>query len=79
MSTPKPITQAERLTRIETILEEKVVPLLDRLNHKVDDDVADLARLKHSGAGILVGTSIAFTALGVFLHQPIKSIIALFQ
>lgn len=79
MSTPKPTTQGERLARVETLIDEKVVPLLERINEKVDDDVADLARLKNRGGGILVGVSLAFTALGAFLRPSIESAIAIFR
>lgn len=77
--TEKPPTQAERVARIETLLDEQVIPLLTKLDAKVDADVADLARLKHRGAGILIGTSLAFTALGALLHHPIDAVMSLFR
>jgi len=79
MSLPKPSTQGERLVRIETILDTQVVPALEKLTTAVDADVADLARLKHRGAGILVGVSVAFTALGALLRPKIESVMALFN
>jgi hypothetical protein len=77
--TAKPTTMAERLARIETILDEKVVPALDSLVTKVDADVADLARLKNRGAGVLVGVSIAFTTLGALLRPIFDSVKGLFH
>lgn len=93
----KPPTLAERITRAETILDEKVAEgfkelkaevregfkelktEVQEIGKKVDADVADLARLKHRGAGLLVGVSIIFTGLGAFLQQPIKSFMSYFH
>lgn len=86
MSAPKPTTQAERLTRIETILEGAfgdggTVPQMRddvrAIKNELDADVADLARLKHRGAGILVGVSVTSTAIGAFFSQPIKALFKL--
>lgn len=72
-------TNGERLARIEAILDESVVPALDKLTDAVQKDVADLARLKNRGAGILVGVSVAFTALGAFLQAKFNAFIGLFN
>lgn len=75
----KQTTMAERLARIETLLDEKVVPMVESINQKVDADVADLAKLKNRGAGILVGVSVVFTTLGTLFHKQIMAIVALFR
>lgn len=69
-------TNGERLARIETLLDDKVIPALDTLVHKVDTDIADLAKLKHRGAGLLIGVGIIFTAFGAFLRPQIESLMA---
>lgn len=84
MSTPKLITQVERLTRIETILENafgeggtmpEMKADIKAIRGELDADVADLARLKHRGAGLLVGVSLACTAFGALLNEHWKSFI----
>lgn len=58
--------QGERLMRIETLLEEALMPALDEVRRDIkairadlDSDKADLAALKNKGAGILIGVTIA--------------------
>jgi len=72
-------TNGERLARIETLLDEQVIPALNKLIIKVDADVADLARLKHRGVGLLIGVGLVFTAFGAFLRPQIESLIALLR
>lgn len=80
----RPDTQIERLTRIETILEEafkeggtvsEIKSDIKSIKTDLAEDVADLARLKHRGAGILVGVSLTFTAIGVLLSSWVKEVI----
>ena len=61
----KIMTQAERLQRIETLLEENLVRRLDDMSHDIkairkdlDADKADLAALKNRGVGLLVGVGL---------------------
>jgi len=67
----KPATQAERLTRIETLLETLVQTKLNEMaddikaiRTEVEADKADLAALKNRGAGILIGVGLAGGAIG---------------
>ena len=70
----RPATQAERLIRIETLLETKLDAIAARLDKieqhqaKQDDDAAtdraDLAALKNKGAGLLIGVGLAGGAIG---------------
>lgn len=82
----QPLTTAERLARIETLLSEKLIPELSsarvelsEIKAKVDADVKELTQLKHKGAGILVGISLATTAIGVTLTSFWKQFIATFS
>ena len=82
----QPLTTAERLARIETLLSEKLIPELasarvelSEIKSKVDADVKELTQLKHKGAGILVGISLATTAIGVTLTSFWKQFIATFS
>lgn len=62
-------TQAERLTRIETLMETKLDLIIARLDkieaHQTKQDAdaakdqADLASLKNKGVGLLIGAAIA--------------------
>jgi hypothetical protein len=79
----QPVTQLERLARIETILETKldqacgdVAAIRKELTaHKVetDADKADLAALKNKGAGILVGVGLAGGALGALFDKLLEA------
>lgn len=68
------ITQAERLMRIETLLETMLPEIAARLK-KIEDhqskqdtdaaiDRADLAALKNKGTGLLIGVGLAGGAAG---------------
>lgn len=76
----------ERLARIETLLEEKVLEEIASLRREVialkrshQQDVDDLAGLKHRGAGILIGISLAASAAGITLASFWKQIVAYFH
>lgn len=84
--TPAPTTDSERLFVIETLLikefgEEGSIPEMKRdikaIRKDLDEDVKDLAQLKHTGKGALLGVGMIFTALGVTLSNWIKSAIAI--
>lgn len=75
----RPVTQAERLARIETLLDDKVVPALEKLIKTVEADVADLARMKNRGVGLLVGVGLVFTAFGALLHRQLDFLLALLK
>ena len=77
------MTNAERLTRIETILEEKLagqmsdqmddmVAELAAIRKDLSDDKADLAALKNKGTGILIGVGLAASALGAGFSSAFK-------
>lgn len=75
------VTTAERLTRIETILEESLVKRLDSMSKDLkairsdlDADKAELAALKHKGAGILIGVGLAGGAFGAALLKGLQAI-----
>lgn len=61
-------TQAERLAKIEAIL-ERVETKVDRVETKVDLDVADLAALKNRGIGLLVGVGLIGGTIGAALSK----------
>lgn len=63
----RPATQAERLVRIETLLETKLDAMAEdikAIRAEVEADKADLAALKNKGAGILIGVGLAGGAIG---------------
>ena len=73
------ITQAERLMRIETMLETMLPEIAARLK-KIEDhqtkqdadaaaDKADLAALKNKGAGLLIGVGLAGGAVGAGMAE----------
>lgn len=75
----KPATQAERLTRIETLLETLVQDKLEAMaadikaiRADVETDKAELAALKNKGAGILIGVGLAGGAIGAGLSEFIS-------
>lgn len=77
-------TQSDRLTRIETILEEKVLGELSALRDDIkaiktelDEDKAELAGLKNKGAGILLGVAIAAGAFGATAAAFAKRVVEL--
>jgi hypothetical protein len=97
----KPTTQAERMQRIETLVEQGFANIAQtqagfadnwkdvklelsairmqmasdkqELKKVVDDDVADLARLKNRGAGIIAGITLAVGVTGVAFADAIKT------
>jgi hypothetical protein len=62
------LTQGERLTRIETIL-ERIEAKIDRIDIDQRKDIADLARLKSSGWGLLAGVALAAGGAGAVLRN----------
>jgi hypothetical protein len=68
------MTNAERLARIEAIL-ERVDRKMDVLEGDMRADVADLAALKNRGVGLLVGVGLAGGALGATLAKWAEKIL----
>lgn len=68
------MTHAERLTRIETIL-ERIDQKLDKLEVDQRDDIAELAALKNRGVGLLVGVGLAGGALGAAVSRWVEPIL----
>lgn len=75
------MTQGERLARIEAILEENLVRRLDEMSadlkairKDLDDDKADLAKLKNRGTGILIGVALAAGSAGAGVMKVWQSI-----
>ena len=60
--------QGERLARIESIL-ERMEPKLDGIENKLDADVADLAKLKNRGVGLLIGVGLLGGGVGAGLAK----------
>jgi hypothetical protein len=82
----KPATQAERLTRIETLLETLVETKLDAMaadiksiKAEVEADKAELKALKNKGAGILIGVGLAGGAVGATVSGFIQALGGLFK
>lgn len=71
-------TTAERLARIETIL-ERIETKLDTVENDQRADIAELAALKNKGSGILIGVAIAAGALGASASTFLKWITGLFH
>lgn len=57
------MTNAERLARIEAIV-ERIDTKIDKLETEQTKDIADLATLKNRGSGILVGVALAAGSFG---------------
>lgn len=79
-------TNTERLVRIETLIEEKVLEEIASLRRELislkkshQRDVDDLTGLKNRGVGILIGVSFAASAFGITLASFWKRIIELFN
>lgn len=74
-------TQAERLMRIETLLEtqaEKQAEMaadIKAIRKDLDDDKAALAALKNRGTGLLIGVGIAAGSLGAFADRIIDKVL----
>lgn len=62
------MTQGERLTRIETIL-ERIEAKVDQLDIDQRKDIADLASLKNRGWGVIVGVALAAGGAGALLRD----------
>lgn len=73
-----PVTQGERLARIETIL-DRIEKKLDKVEADTLADIADLAKLKNKGAGILIGVSIAAASLGATATTILRWVGGLFS
>lgn len=75
-----PMNQGERLARIETLLIEvsrrldKIDVHMDRVDveHLADKD--DLQKLKHQGAGILIGVTLAAGTVGAFIDRIVREL-----
>lgn len=68
----KPATQAERLVRIETLLETKLDAMAEdikAIRAEVEADKAELAALKNKGTGILIGVGLAGGAIGAGINH----------
>ena len=62
------MTQGERLTRIETIL-ERIEEKVDQLDSDQRKDIADLASLKNRGFGLIAGVALAAGSAGAVLRD----------
>lgn len=62
------MTQGERLTRIETIL-ERIEAKVDQLDVDQRKDIADLASLKNRGWGVIAGVALAAGGVGAMLRD----------
>lgn len=71
-------SQGERLARIEAIL-DRIEKKLDKVEAESLADIADLAKLKNKGAGILIGVSIAAASLGATASTILRWIAGLFN
>lgn len=78
------MTQAERLIRIETLIETKFDEVANRLDkieeHQTKQDAEakvdreDLAALKNKGAGLLIGVGLAGGAIGAGVSNILKGV-----
>lgn len=67
------LTEAERLARIEVIL-ERIEAKLDRVEEDQIEDMAELAALKNKGAGILIGVALFAAGIGASLGNLLKAL-----
>ena len=65
------MTNGERLARIEAIL-ERIDSKLDKVEADQLADIAELAKLKNKGSGILIGVAIAAGSLGASASHVLK-------
>jgi hypothetical protein len=73
--TGRAATQAERLVKIETLLETKLDAMAEdirAIRADVAADKADLAALKNKGAGILIGVGLAGGAIGAGISSLLE-------
>lgn len=68
------LTEAERLARIEVIL-ERIEAKLDRVEEDQIEDMAELAALKNKGAGILIGVALFAAGIGASLGNMLKALL----
>lgn len=76
------VTQAERLARIEALLERALTDL-NRVEQKQDEaklaqdkDIAALAAWESKGRGLLIGVAISATGMGMLVSAKIGSLIS---
>ena len=67
------LSEAERLARIEVIL-ERIEAKLDRVEEDQIEDMAELAALKNKGAGILIGVALFAAGIGASLGNLLKAL-----
>ena len=67
------LTEAERLARIEVIL-ERIEAKLDRVEEDQIEDMAELAALKNKGAGILIGVALFAAGIGASVGNLLKAL-----
>jgi predicted neutral ceramidase superfamily lipid hydrolase len=67
------LSEAERLARIEAIL-ERIEAKLDKVEEDQIEDMAELAELKNKGAGILIGVALVASAMGASLWNMITAL-----
>jgi uncharacterized membrane protein len=72
------VTQAERLMKIETLL-ERLIDDVEKIRAAQEKDQADLAALKNKGAGILIGVSIVAGLIGAKLGALFTAIAGAFK
>ena len=68
------LTEAERLARIEVIL-ERIEAKLDRVEEDQIEDMAELAALKNTGAGILIGVALFAAGIGASVGNLLKALL----
>jgi len=68
------LTEAERLARIEVIL-ERIEAKLDRVEEDQIEDMAELAALKNKGAGILIGVALFAAGVGASIGNLLKALL----
>jgi hypothetical protein len=67
------LSEAERLARIEAIL-ERIEAKLDKVEEDQLEDMAELAELKNKGAGILIGVALVASAMGASLWNMVSTL-----
>lgn len=68
------LSEAERLARIEVIL-ERIEAKLDRVEEDQIEDMAELAALKNKGAGILIGVALFAAGIGASIGNLLKALL----
>lgn len=68
------LSEAERLARIEVIL-ERIEAKLDRVEEDQIEDMAELAALKNKGAGILIGVALFAAGIGASVGNLLKALL----